>query len=228
MLKRVLNYIHEKERAWARSFGNDISTPRTRFTSKLHFQFMDHGILRHLWTNFDEVAPGVYRSNQPDARRLRRAKAMGVKTILNLRGTAQRAHYLFEKETCDALGLELVSIPFNARSAPWANELLHVIDLFRTIEKPFLLHCKSGADRAGFISAVYLLTQENATVDQSRKQLSFKYLHLKNTATGILDHVLDMYEPHAATMDFEEWVKHHYDRDAAIAGFAATRTKAIS
>lgn len=225
MIGRLFNKIHEKERAFARSFGDDISTPWKRLTSMLHFQFMDHAVLRHLWTNFDQVADGVYRSNQPDMRRLRNMKKRGIKTILNLRGEGRNAHYLFEKENCEKLGLTLVSRPFNARSAPGREELLELIELFPTLERPFLLHCKSGADRAGFMSVLYLLTQENASLEEAREHLSFKYLHLKSTATGILDHVLDLYEPHAEEMTFAHWIEHHYDEEQTTASFAAKRGK---
>lgn len=225
MIGRLFNKIHEKERAFARSFGHDISTPWKRLTSMLHFQFMDHAALRHLWTNFDQVADGVYRSNQPDMRRLRNMKKRGIKTILNLRGEGKNAHYLFEKENCEKLGLTLVSRAFNARSAPGREQLLELIELFPTLERPFLLHCKSGADRAGFMSVLYLLTQENASLEEAREHLSFKYLHLKSTATGILDHVLDLYEPYAEEMTFAHWIEHHYDEEQTTASFAAKRGK---
>lgn len=223
MIGRFFQFIHRKERALANSFGRDISSPWRRFTAQIHFQLMDHQILRHLWTNFDEVAPGIYRSNQPDHRKLRRAKARGIKTILNLRGPSDAAHYLFEKESCAALGLTLKSLPFNARNAPQRDAMIELIDLFPSLEKPVLLHCKSGADRAGFVSALYLLTQANAPLSEARKQLSFRYLHLKGTATGILDHVLDLYEPFEAEMGFKEWVCSHYDPAEATASFAAKR-----
>lgn len=223
MIGRLFNFIHRKERALANSFGRDIATPRGRLGAQIHFQLMDHQFLRHLWTNFDQVAPGVYRSNQPDRRRLRRLKARGIKTILNLRGPSDGAHYLFEKESCDALGMELFSMSFNARCAPDKEATLALIALFAELPRPFLMHCKSGADRAGFASVLYLLTQEGAPLREAKKHLSFKYLHLSSTATGILDHVLDLYAPHEAEMSFETWLRELYDAEAATASFAELR-----
>lgn len=225
MIGRIAKAIHHTERALQRSFGNAIDTPWQRFASKVHFQLMDHAFLRHLWTNFDQVSDGVYRSNQPDLRRLRKAKRMGITTILNLRGASEKAHYLFEAENCAQLGLTLVSVPFSARSAPGKAELSTLFEHFKTLERPFLLHCKSGADRAGFVSVLYLLVHDGVALAEARKHLSLRYLHLKSTKTGILDHVLDLYAPHETQMSFADWVKDHYDPDAATASFAALRAR---
>ena len=55
------------------------------------------------------------------------------------------------------------------------------------------LHCKSGADRAGLVSAMYLIAEKKQTVSEAKKQLSFKYLHLDFTKTGILDYIFDVF-----------------------------------
>ena len=63
-------------------FGNSIDTPWQRFLSHVHFQFMDHGFLRILWTNFYQFSPNAFRSNQPSPRRLRKYKKLGIKQII--------------------------------------------------------------------------------------------------------------------------------------------------
>lgn len=219
MLNRFFQTIHEWERGLRRSFGRRIDTPVERFKSRIHYEFFDHAILRRLWTNFDQIAPGVYRSNHPTHKRLKRARDMGIRTIISLRGTGQWAHHLFEKESCAELGLTMVDVSLNARQAPPRDNMLHLIDLFRTVERPFLVHCKSGADRAGLASVVYLLTMENMPLAQAREHLSFKYLHLRHTKTGVLDQMLDHYAPYEPRMGFEEWLRDHYDRAETTACF---------
>lgn len=223
MFLRLMQAIHERERRLRRSFGQDISTPRKRALGRLHYELFDHAFLRRMWTNFAEVAPDVYRSNHPTHRRLKQAKAMGIRTILNLRGTGQWAHHLFEKESCEALGLNMVSVALNARQAPNRDEILKLISLFRSIEKPFLMHCKSGADRAGLASAIYLLTEGERSLDEARKQLSFRFLHLKSTQTGILDAMLDQFEPYEGKLGFEDWVQTEYDPELLTTTFAERR-----
>ena len=221
MLGKIAQSIHEREVRFRRSFGKSITAPRDRWRSRLHFEFLDHAVLRRFWYNFAEISPDVYRSNHPDPKRLRAYRDRGIRSVLNLRGAAQQAHYLFEKEACDALGLTLVDIKLNARSAPDPEALLELIETFRRIEKPFVMHCKSGADRAGMASALYLITQEDKTVDEVRNHLSWRYLHLRSTATGILDAVLDAYEAEgeARGLSFEDWARTVYDPEAVTRGF---------
>lgn len=216
--------FRERGRKWRRSFGKDIDSPRGRLLSHLHFQFVDHGVLRHLWQNTEQIAPGVWRSNQPDPRRLARWKAMGIRTVLSLRGTPRTAHYLFEREACERLGLTLVTTELHARKPATREALLRLFDLFRQVERPFVMHCKSGADRAGLASALYLLAQ-GADVATARRQLSFRFLHLKSTRTGVLDVMLDLYAARLARgpIGIEDWIAREYDPAALAAAFAARR-----
>ncbi len=199
----------------------DLSDPDDRRRAMRNYLFIDHAVLRIPWTNFDQIAPDVYRSNQPTHKRLVGYRDMGIKAILNLRGEGRHPRYLFEKESCDALGLTLVNVTLKARKAAPPEALLAVIDAFRTIERPFVLHCKSGADRAGLASAMYLLVIEGKPVSEARKMLSPRYIHFKWTKTGVLDHLLDVYEARNAKdpIDFETWVATEYDPAAVQAGF---------
>lgn len=204
-----------------RAFGTSIDTPWARRWSALHYELFDHAILRRVWTNFYEIAPGVYRSNQPPHARLERYGQMGIKTIINLRGPDKYAHYLFERESCERLGIELIDAKLWARAAATRERILRVIELFRTVERPFLFHCKSGADRAGFASAIYLMEIEGVPLEEARKQLGWRYYHLKSTKTGVLDYILDRYGAFAAhtPIRFETWVRDHYDAKTIQAEF---------
>ncbi|NVO23898.1 tyrosine-protein phosphatase [Donghicola mangrovi] len=225
MLKKIKDWIFDLEVQFRNSFGDDISTPSKRFMAHLHFQFIDHMFLRYLWTNEEEIAPGVWRSNQPDPYRLRKFKKRGINTVLNLRGVDTYAHYLFEKEATDALGMTLIDRKLYARKAPRPERIMEVLETFDTIQKPFVMHCKSGADRAGFASALYLLDQENVPVSEAKKQLCWKHFHQRYTQTGILDHVLDAYEDRINAkghIPFREWVQTEYDYKGLQKKFKAT------
>lgn len=225
MLKKIKDWIFDLEVRFRNSFGDDISTPYKRFTAHMHLQFIDHMFLRYLWTNEFEIAPGVWRSNQPDPYRLKKFKKRGINTVLNLRGVDTYAHYLFEKEATDKLGMTLIDRKLYARKAPRPERIMEVLETFDTIKKPFVMHCKSGADRAGFASAIYLLDQENAPVAEAKKMLAWKYFHQRYTKTGILDHVLDAYEERLNTqgqISFRDWVQTEYDYKGLQKKFNAT------
>lgn len=222
MFERLSTSLKSLERRVRTSFGDDISTPAKRRQAWWHFQLFDHAFLRVWWTNFDEVAPGVYRSNHPGPKRLEKYKALGIKSVLNLRGVDRYSPWLFEKEACDQLGLNLYVAKIYARKPARREEILKLIETMRTIEKPFVMHCKSGADRAGFAAVLYKIIIEKVPVAEARKHLALKYIHFDWTATGIVDHIIDLYEARNARdpIDMEEWFRTEYRGKAAAESFA--------
>ncbi|NAZ35740.1 protein tyrosine phosphatase [Rubellimicrobium sp. CFH 75288] len=204
--------------------GWSLADPAARRRAWWHYILADHALLRHRWTNMAEIAPGVWRSNHPTHARFAALSAQGIRTIINLRGDNGAPPWLFARESCEALGLRLIAVRLQARQAPERDQVLALFDAFRSAERPFLMHCKSGADRAGFASALYVLWS-GGSMEQARQHLSWRYLHVRGSRTGVLDHVLDLY---AAARDrtgigVEEWFRDAYDADAAQAGFDRRR-----
>jgi len=225
MLTRIAQRFKEFERASRSSIGNDISTPQARRAAWWYTELFDHAVLRRAWSNFAEVGPGAYRANHPNHQRLEYYRSLGIRSVLTLRGNGSGAPFLFEEESCRQLGMTLHYVALNARNAPDPAELAKLFELFRTIERPFLMHCKSGADRAGLASALYQMAQMGLPVEVARKQLSFRYLHIRASETGILDHLLDTYAAHNAgnPIPIEQWVASEYDPEALERSFAAKR-----
>ena len=221
MIGSLLTKLDNFERSVRTSFGRDISSRSGRFWAHVHFHLMDHAFLRVLWNNFHQVSDEVYRANQPSPSHLRSYKDRGIKAVLNLRGFTQQSYALFEEDSCKNLGLDLISVPFSGSSAPQPEKLLEIIDIMEKIPKPFVLHCKSGADRAGLVSAMYLIVQKKLSVTEAKKQLSFKYLHLDFTKTGILDYILDVFSQRLKieNIDFLDWVKQEYNAEILNSSF---------
>lgn len=67
--------------------------------------------------NFHTVIPGeLYRSGQPDAEAIERAAALGIRTIINLRGEKpEKAWYQAEAEAAERSGITLVNFRMSAR-----------------------------------------------------------------------------------------------------------------
>lgn len=222
MFKTLAKTMRDIFRSANATYGATLANEEDRALAMAQLRYHDHGILRRRWTNLEEIAHGVWRSNQPDADRIARYAQMGIKTILNLRGAGNQPHYLLEKEACEAHGIALVSINFGGRTAAPKEQYLAVLDYFDRIERPFLIHCKSGADRTGLAAAFYLLHGEGATVAQARAQLALKYVHIKWLKAGILDDILDAYAADLEThgpMPLRTWLEAHYDNQAIIANF---------
>ena len=97
--------------------------------------------------------------------------------------------------------------------------------LFARLDYPVLFHCKSGADRAGLMAALFLALHEGRPVAEARRQLGLRYGHLSLGRTGVLDAFFDAYErdcPDGAT-PLAHWIERRYDRDAVTAGFRPWR-----
>lgn len=207
--------------------GPDAMTPEFTFAERMRYLFVDHAILRYRWHNFEEIAAGVYRSNQPTHGRLAAYRDQGIRTVITLRGDGNAIHQRMERASCAELGMTLHTIRANARKPVRKEELLKLLDLFRTVPRPFLMHCKSGADRAGLASALFLLAEEGASLDEARRMLSFRYLHIRTSATGILDHILDRYGESlaAAPIGIRDWIATKYSPEDIARSWAESRRR---
>jgi protein tyrosine phosphatase (PTP) superfamily phosphohydrolase (DUF442 family) len=194
-----------------------------RLWDRLHNFWLDQGFVRLFWSNSAEIAPGVHRSNQPDRQRLARMRAQGLAAVLYLRGSDASAPYRAEARACAALGLRFYSFNMSAHRLPPPERVLALIALFRRIERPFLLHCRAGADRTGLASAIYLLAIAERPVAEAREMLSARFGHWSWSSTGVLDQMLLAYAAdHAASgIGFEDWLRAGYDPAAITARFAA-------
>jgi protein tyrosine/serine phosphatase len=185
-----------------------------RLRAHLAASVADHGLLRAVYQNRFEIAPGVFRSNQPTPGHLARAKRLGVRTVVNLRGTSDSAgYYLLERDACAALGLRLIDFPVHSRELPSAPTVRAAVELFGRIDYPALFHCKSGADRVGFVSALYLMVHENRPVEEAMRQLSLRYGHWRRSKTGVLDRFFESFRDYQRRTggDFSHWLDEDYD-----------------
>jgi len=193
-----------------------------------HFDLLaiDHGIFRFAYLNLHEVAPGVWRSAQPGPRNIRRLAKRGLKTVVNLRGERDCGSFRLEQQACDRYGVRLINFKLQSRGAPRVEKIHEAAELFERIEYPVLLHCKSGADRVGLMSALYLLLREGHSVEEAARQLSLRFGHFRQADTGVLDHFLESYRADNARepIPFMRWVDERYNRKQVAASFRAKGT----
>jgi protein tyrosine/serine phosphatase len=184
---------------------------------------VDHAVFRVLWDNWAEVVPGrLYRSNHPTPSRLAAAmRRYGLRTVLNLRGHRQCGSDALSREAAERLGLTHIDAPFESRGAPHRDRILRLAEIFRTMQEPVLMHCKSGADRAGLGAGLYLMLN-GGTTREALAQLSWRFGHFSRSRTGILDAFFIRYAVEAeGRKPFLDWVRDDYDEMALRRDFVA-------
>lgn len=189
--------------------GFDLSTPGGRLKTYLDYMWKDHAYLRLGFSNAHWISDELVRANQPWPHQLAAWKARGIKTIVNLRGGFDASFYALEKDACRQLGLEMVDFTITSREVPSVARVLGAKQLFETIAYPALIHCKSGADRAGIMSVLYMHFRRGKTIREALEQLHLRYLHVKQGKCGVLDYTFERYlaEGEPAGLSFLEWVQ---------------------
>jgi len=183
-----------------------------RFSAWFDMMIKDHGFLRLLYNNFHKVDENIFRSNMPTPSRIKKYSELGIKTIVNLRGVRKDGGWLLENEACKKYNLKLIDFRARSRAAPEKEMIFEAEKLFKNIEYPALIHCKSGADRVGIVCALYFLLHKKQ-LEKAREQLSWKYLHVKWAKPGVLDSFVYEYtnEYKKNEISFLDWVKKKYD-----------------
>ena len=135
---------------------------------------------------------------------------------MNLRGGREHGSWQFQKDICDRLGHHACRIRGRSRGAPDRDTILSAKAFFDELAYPAIMHCKSGADRAGFVAVLYLIVHEGRTVDEAMRQLSARFGHFRFSKTGILDAFFDRYrrDGEAKGIPFLTWVETIYDPEA--------------
>jgi len=191
----------------------DLNTKQGRKQAYRDLIWGDHGFLRLWFANRHDIGGGMFRENQPSPKRIAKLADEGIKTILNLRGESDKGYYALEKEACEKHGITLVNFRMYSRDTPKKDRIHGLIEIFKTIEYPAMMHCKSGADRTGITGVLYRHFHMGVPIDEAIEQLKLKYLHVKAGKTGMLDFFFNDYIEYAKTneISFLEWIDTVYD-----------------
>jgi protein tyrosine phosphatase (PTP) superfamily phosphohydrolase (DUF442 family) len=117
--------------------------------------------------DFGEVTPRLYRGGQPSPEGLAALSKMGVKIVVDLRGSRQKN----EQQEAEKLGMQYVSIPAHCpfpKDEPFAK----FIALMRENSgKKVFVHCRLGDDRTGMAVAAYRMSEEHWSADEALKEM---------------------------------------------------------
>lgn len=198
-----------------------IEGPAGRLAAWTNMLFVDHGVFRLAYLNAHKVSDRLWRAAQPAPGDIAWFARVGVKTVVNLRGGREYGAWPLEREACERHGLALVDFVLRSREAPDRETLLAAPAFFESLQYPVLVHCKSGADRAGMFAALFLLMHEKRPLAEAMAQLSLRYGHFRFAKTGILDAFFAMYVRDGAAKGkpFLDWVREDYDPARLAASF---------
>ena len=120
------------------------------------------------------------------------------------------------------LGLDFVDMSLESRGAPQRDRILRMHAIYRDMRAPALVHCKSGADRAGLAAGLFVLF-EGGTARDALRQLSWRFGHIRQAKTGILDAFLPTLPARGGGLkaQFLYWVRDDYDEVALRRDFRA-------
>lgn len=184
----------------------DLSTSAGRIKAYLWSFIVEHNIVNVFRDNFYRISPNAFRSSQPTPYQvINRAEKYGIKTIINCRGFAKESPLRdLEEEACAKAGIAMRSFTIYSRTIPRIEELKTLHTLLNEIEYPVMFHCKSGADRVGIVSTLYLHWKEGVPLEETQMLKFWPYGHIKGAKTGILDYFIET---------FLEYKKEHPDAE---------------
>jgi len=148
------------------------------------------------------VRDRVYRSAQPNTNLSELVESYRLASILNLRGgSPSDPFYANEVRVVHDQKVDFYDFPMSATRRPTRRELLTLLDLFSRCRYPLLIHCKSGADRTGLASGLYLLSQAAHSPKEAVAAFSLYYGHVPLGGTALL---------HAPFVEYEHWLKERH------------------
>ena len=116
--------------------------------------------------NFYKVSDDLCRAAQPTATGMRNLKALGIKTVVNLRS------FHSDRDKIGDTGLECENIHMKV----WHPEETQVVKFLQIVtdgkRTPVLVHCQHGADRTGTMCAVYRMAVQGWTKEEALREMT--------------------------------------------------------
>jgi protein tyrosine phosphatase (PTP) superfamily phosphohydrolase (DUF442 family) len=121
--------------------------------------------------NLFQVSPDLYRAAQitDQAIPLLAKAPFGIRTVVSLRYFHDDLR-LLSPSTLTLSGIHYDRIASNA-GHPEDGDVLRFLAIIATAPKPILIHCQHGADRTGFMSAIYRIVVQGWSKKEAMDEL---------------------------------------------------------
>lgn len=139
---------------------------------------------------FLRINEKLYRGAQPRRGGLMRLKELGVKTVINLRGTNE--HTRVEQAEARAMGLKYFNVAIGRFFRPSDAQVKRALAIINATEnQPIFVHCNHGRDRTGLIIAIYRLEHDRWTDEEALREARARGMFFWKF--GLKDYVRDYY-----------------------------------
>ena len=116
--------------------------------------------------NVGRVAPGVFRGAQPGQDGYATLKAMGIRTVIDMRTSES------EKKQVEAAGMKAVAVPVEMSRDGLKEKVEKIVALMADpANQPVFVHCRHGQDRTGIVVAAYRLQVEGWPLAEAEAEM---------------------------------------------------------
>ena len=134
-------------------------------------------------SNFYRVTTNLYRGAQPTTEGMTELKAMGVKTVFNLR-SFHSDHPLVSSGEMKLARLHM---------KPWHAEDEDVVAFLKIVRNtnnlPVFVHCQRGADRTGTVCAMYRIVICGWTKEAAIQEMKEGGFHFNTGWQNLIDYI---------------------------------------
>ena len=117
-------------------------------------------------SNVGRLAPGVLRGAQPGKEGYATLKAMGVRTVIDMRTSES------EKIQVEAAGMRAIAIPIEMTREGLKERVDRVVSLMADpANQPVYVHCRHGQDRTGIVVAAYRMKQQDWSLADAETEM---------------------------------------------------------
>lgn len=118
--------------------------------------------------NFGKVNDRIYRGGQPEGDQYQQLAALGIKTIVDLRGDSERG----ARTSAERAGLRYINLPMEPKHYPEADAAQRFLDIVNDeANGPYYVHCAGGKHRTGVMVAVYRMEVDKWDIERAYQEM---------------------------------------------------------
>src|SRR5215468_5865395 len=162
----------------------------TAFAGAVHKQEPAQDNARVTVENFGKVNDHIYRGGQPKGDDFRRLGALGIKTILDLRGDSEPS----ARSLTEGAGMRYISLPMAPKQYPQPDAAQRFLEIVNDQSNwPVYVHCAGGRHRTGAMIAAYRITIDGWDLDRTYQEMKDYGFYTRRGHTCYREYVNDYY-----------------------------------